>query len=222
MSGHLLELENITLGFGEDPVLESVSFALDRGDCVAIIGPNGSGKTTLLRALSGLMQPVEGQIVLSGTDITRYPPWKRTRMGLVHVLEGARLFPSLTVEENISVALNKTDAKNSDKMDELKAFLPLLDKTSFLKRLAATLSGGERMIVAIARAVAQNPKILLLDSPFMGAGPRFRKTVEELINKWRVKTDGSIILVDHDIRAIRRVTDNIYRIDNAKLRKVSY
>ena len=132
------------------------------------------------------------------------------------------MFSSLTVEENISIALNKTDTQNSDKMDELKAFFPLLDKTSFLKRLAATLSGGERMIVAIARAVAQNPQILLLDSPFMGAGPQFRKAVEELIYKWLVKTDGSIILVDHDTKAIRRVADNIYRIDNAKLRKVSY
>jgi branched-chain amino acid transport system ATP-binding protein len=212
MSGHLLELDNISISFEKEPILKNVSLVLDEGDCIAITGPNGSGKTTLLRLLSGLIEPVEGKILLSETDITYYPPWKRVRMGMLHVLEGARLFSSLTVQENIAIVLNNNRSQHVGDLDQLRSLAPFLSEPSFLKRSASTLSGGERMMVAIVRAALQKPRIMLLDSPFMGSGPSFRKQVEKTINTLIREENMAVVLVDHDIHSIRKLTRSIFHI----------
>jgi len=214
MSGHLLELDNISISFENEPILKNVSFVLDEGDCVAITGPNGSGKTTLLRLLSGLIEPVAGRILLSETDITHYPPWKRVRMGMLHVLEGARLFSSLTVQENIAIVLNNNKSQHLRDLDQLRTLAPFLAEPLFQKRSASTLSGGERMMVAIVRAALQKPKIMLLDSPFMGSGPSFRKQVEKTIKDLISEENMAVVLVDHDILSIKKLTQSIFRIDN--------
>lgn len=191
-----LVVERLDVRHGLLPAVRDVSFALERGEIVALVGANGAGKTTLLRALAGAHLPAGGRVLLDGVDVTRMPADRRVRLGIALVPEGRRLFAPLTVDDNLLLARSAGRA-GPWTMDTVMAAFPQLPKLR--KARAGTLSGGEQQAVAIARALLTNPEILLLDEVSLGLSPlavdRVYASLPALI---AAKT--TIILVEQDLR----------------------
>lgn len=211
MSVPLLTVENLCVRYGRDDVIRGLSLTVAPGECVAVVGPNGGGKTTLLRAISGHILPASGCVRFLGRDITRLPPWRRVQMGLVHVLEGGRVFPSLTVEENLLAGTPGDSSKVREGLDLVWTQFPDLARPSMRERPASALSGGECQMLVLARATLLQPKLLLLDSPFLGVGARFREIIRARIAGIRADPGRSVLLVEHDLPVVaelaqRRIT----------------
>ncbi len=218
MKAHVLNVTDLHVCFGDQEVLRGVTLRIDSGECVAITGPNGSGKTTLLRALSGLVKPQPAcRILLGDRDVTSVPPWRRSRLGMVHVLEGARVFTSMTVEENLIAGTRLRGQALRKRLEDVLTLFCELAKPNMRHRLTGVLSGGEREMVVLGRAAMQEPKVLLLDSPFLGAGAKFREGIIELLNSWRETSNLSIVLVDHDLHTVHRVASRVLRLTSAHL-----
>ncbi len=167
----LLEVKNIDVFYGSICALKNVSFSVEKGEIVSIIGANGAGKSTTLRAISGILRPTSGSIVYNGHDITHTPPHLIARMGISQIPEGRGIFGNLTVQENLDVALSsvkdrKTAGPNQDKVFSL---FPRLKERR--RQVAGTLSGGEQQMLAVGRGLMQNNPVMLLDEPSMGLSP---------------------------------------------------
>ena len=176
----ILEIDDLRAGYGSYGVLEGVSLHVRAGSVVAIVGPNGAGKSTLLRTISGIAQQFGGRLKFDDRDIAHLRPYERSRAGLIHVPEGRRLFPELTVEQNLRVAsafarARQSRPENLERVREL--FPPLVGRW---KVPAGNLSGGEQQMVAIARALMGEPRLLMLDEPSLGLAPR---VVEEIYER---------------------------------------
>jgi branched-chain amino acid transport system ATP-binding protein len=196
----LLAVENLDVRHGLLRAVRDVSFSLAEGEILALVGANGAGKTTLMRAIAGAHRPAGGRVLLDGDDVTHLPAHKRVRAGLALVPEGRRLFPELTVEENlmVSAASRRKGEWNVERV--LEAF-PLL-KPLRSKR-AATLSGGEQQATAIGRALMTNPRVLLLDEVSLGLAPVAVETVYRSLNHL-IKGGATIVLVEQDLgRALK-------------------
>ena len=205
MSEPILTVQNLTVRYDRDDVIRDFSLSIAPGECVAVVGPNGSGKTTLLRALSGHLLPASGRVRFFGQDISRLPPWRRSLMGLVHVLEGGRVFPSMSVEENLRVCVpgDRTDVHR--RLKSIWEEFPDLAESSMRYRPASALSGGERQLLVLARAELLQPKLLLLDSPFLGIGARFRGAIRSHILTTNAELQRAVLLVDHDLPIVDEV-----------------
>ena len=214
----VLEIENMTLCFGRRKVIREASLEVEPGECLAIVGPNGCGKTTLLKGITGLIKPRPGsRTILAGRDISRASVWRRARLGLVHVLEGARAFPSMTVEQNLLLGLGSLGQSAKDRIQKVYDLIPEIGRENVRHRPAATLSGGEREMLVLGHAILQQPTVLMLDSPFMGAGPKFRERVAMLIADWQSKNKVSVLIVDHDIGLLHNVATRIVEMRDGKL-----
>ncbi len=217
MAAPALEVRRLSVRFGERQILREVSLRAGVGECVAITGPNGSGKTTLLRAISGLIRSEPGgQVILLGKDATRLPPWRRARLGLAHLQEGARVFASMTPLENLSVGIGGR-AEVRARIDALAASFPDLAQVLAHSRSAGVLSGGEKQMLALMRAAIRSPRVILLDSPFMGAGPRYRDVIAQIITDWRSQGNAAFVLVDHDLATVERVASTSLRLTSGVL-----
>jgi branched-chain amino acid transport system ATP-binding protein len=199
MNDPILAIDNLCVRYGRDEIIRNFSLRIQQGECVAIVGANGCGKTTLLRTISGHIQLFSGSIHFFGKNINRLPPWRRTRMGLIHVLEGAHVFPSMTVEENLLVGIRGNRAETRNRLESVLTRFPDLANPTMRSRPAAVLSGGERQMLVLARAILLQPKLLLLDSPFLGVGARFRSTILTRIAEISADTTQSVLLVEHDL-----------------------
>lgn len=213
----MLVLEDVHAKYGQVEVLRGISLKVDEGQFVAIIGPNGHGKSTILRTISGLLKPSSGTITLNGENIAGLAADHIARKGLIHVLEGARLFPQMTVKENLLLgAYEATSWKSKEKnLERVYGLFPVLKERS--KQLASSLSGGERQMVAMSRGLVANVKVLMIDEPSLGLAP---KLVDEVYYKiGEIKKSGvSILLVEQYPERIVDLADHVYLIENGAIK----
>ena len=202
-----LAVEDIVAGYGGGLVLDGVSISVPPGTITAVLGANGAGKTTLLRAISGLVRPRRGRVLVGGTDLARRRPEDIARAGVAHVPEGQGVITELTVEENLRIgALSTRDrAGRAAALADAYSRFPLLAERR--RRAAATLSGGERQILVIARALMAAPRVLLLDEPSLGLAPRVVAQVMDLIRQLRDDSGLTVLLVEQNARSALGIAD---------------
>ncbi|MEM1618880.1 MAG: ABC transporter ATP-binding protein [Desulfurococcaceae archaeon] len=213
----ILRLENVNAGYGEFRVLHNINLEVERGEVVAIVGPNGAGKTTLLKTIMGLTTLYSGKIVVEGVDVTRESPDKRVKRGLVLIPEGRGLFPSLTVRENLLLGAYTVKSKEEvkERLELVYTLFPRLRERELQK--AKTLSGGEAQMLAIARGLMSNPKLLMLDEPSLGLAPKIVAEVFEIIRRLREQYRISFLLVEQHVKESLEIADRGYVIQGGRI-----
>ncbi len=176
----MLKIENLNVSYGDTQVIWDVNLQVEQGEIVTLLGPNGAGKTTLMKTISGLVPAKSGSIKFMGEDLLTIKPWDRPKKGIVLIPEGRKLFPKMTVEENLNIAAWKEEGKK-ETMEWIYETLPKLAERR--KQLAGTLSGGEQQMCAIARGIMAQPKLLMFDEPSLGLAPMIVEQVFDLIQK---------------------------------------
>jgi branched-chain amino acid transport system ATP-binding protein len=205
----MLKVENVTVRYGPILALDGVSLDVSEGEIVAILGANGAGKSTLLRAVSGLVPVASGRILFRDLEIKGIPPERLARIGLAHVPEGRRIFPGLTVKENLLVASTARSDRQGiqDDIERVEDLFPVLGERRY--QLAWSLSGGEQQMLAIARALMARPELLMLDEPSLGLAPRLVRHVLQRIRS--IREEGTtVLLVEQDAKAALRISDRAY------------
>ena len=206
-SAAALTVEHVVAGYGGVLVLQDVSITAKPGTITAVLGANGAGKTTLLATISGFVRPRQGQIRLDGTDLARRRPEEIVRAGVAHVPEGQAVITELTVEDNLRVgALQQGRADRSRALADTYQRFPILAKARH--RSAGTLSGGERQILVIARALLAKPRVLLLDEPSLGLAPKIVTQIMDLILQLRDETGLTVVLVEQNARSALAISDH--------------
>jgi branched-chain amino acid transport system ATP-binding protein len=201
----LLEVRHLSSSYGQLEAVRGVSFSLQAGQVVALIGANGAGKSTLLRTIAGLHAPSAGSVWLDGRDITQLGPEKRAALGVVLVPEGRRLFASLNVEENLLTGCYRARPGGWD-MDRVVQLFPWIRERR--RQPASQLSGGEQQAVAIARALLTNPRVLLLDEPSLGLSPAALRRIYSVFPEL-VRAGLGVVLVEQDVRRALQVADRL-------------
>jgi len=203
----ILEAKKIRAGYGETEILHGVFVKVDEGEIVSIIGPNGAGKSTLLKTILGLLRPLEGKIILDAEDITGLDPHRIVRKGICYVPQTENVFPSLTVEENLEMgAFIRTDDYKS-RMKEVYGIFPHLKERR--RDRAGKLSGGQRQMVAIGRALMLEPKVLLLDEPSASLAPRLVQLIFEKIHEIN-RSGVAILMVEQNTREALKLAHRAY------------
>lgn len=198
-------------------ILEGVSLSVSSGDVVGLLGPNGAGKTTCFYMVVGLVKPDQGQIVLDGEDITRYPMHARARKGVGYLPQEASVFRQLTVSQNIMAILETRPELDRDtRHDRLEALLEELQISHIRDSLGISLSGGERRRVEIARALSADPGFILLDEPFAGVDPISILDIQRIIKHLKERNIG-VLITDHNVRETLGICDRAYILSHGKL-----
>jgi branched-chain amino acid transport system ATP-binding protein len=212
-SAPLLELSNVTAFYRDLQALFGVSLTVNAGEIVTLIGANGAGKTTLLRVISGMKRLAAGSVRFAGQDVSRVPAHEMVARGVSHVPEGRQVFPFMTVKENLSLGAYTPRARAGIKrlMDEQLALFPRLAER--MDQLAGTLSGGEQQMVAIARGLMAQPKLLLLDEPSLGLAPKIVEEVFEKIQQVR-RTGITMLIVEQNVVSGLSISDRGYVVQN--------
>ena len=213
----MLELSNIDAGYGSFQALFGISMSVKAGEAVAVIGSNGAGKTTLLRVISGLLPASSGAMTMEGTPLRETPPHKIIETGIAHVPEGRRLFPRLSVENNLKIGgyIPAARAKFAERLEFVFTLFPRLKERR--AQLAGTLSGGEQQMCAIGRALMSDPKLLLLDEPSAGLAPVVVQQVFELVK--RIRASGlTVLIVEQNVQQVLKVVDRAYLLEAGTIR----
>jgi branched-chain amino acid transport system ATP-binding protein len=216
-SRQMLELKSIDAGYGAFQALFDVNLDVKAGEAVGVIGPNGAGKTTLMRVISGLIRPTRGSIGMEGVDVLTTPPHRIVSLGIAHVPENRRLFPRLTVEDNLKMGafMPEARAKYAERLEVVYDLFPRMKERR--GQLAGTMSGGEQQMCAIGRALMSDPKLLLLDEPSAGLAPVVVQQVFELVK--RIRSGGlTVLIVEQNVQQVLRVVDRAYLLEAGSIR----
>ena len=206
-----LEVEGVHTYYGESHVLQGISLRVDRGEVLAILGRNGMGKTTVIRTIVGFTPPREGRVLYEGTEITRLPPFRMVALGMALVPQGRRVFPSLSVRENLDVARR---GEGRWTLEQVYALFPRLGERAGNR--ANKLSGGEQQMLAIGRALMSNPDLLLMDEPTEGLAPLLVREVGRVIGE--LKRSGlSILLVEQNLALALSVADRVHVLSRGQI-----
>lgn len=212
----MLEINRITVKYGEICVLEKISLNLLGNQISSVLGANGAGKSTLLKTISGLLHPIEGEITFMNIQINRLECFQIVNLGIVRVPEGRKIFPSLTVLENLEMGSYPFKAKMYRKktLEKVYELFPILKERK--NQIAGTLSGGEQQMLAIARGLMGIPKLLMLDEPSLGLSPLFVKAIFETIKQIRAQ-GTAVLLVEQNIYHALLLSDKAYVLENGKI-----
>jgi branched-chain amino acid transport system ATP-binding protein len=210
----MLQVTDAVVRYGAITALQGISFNVDKGEIVTLLGANGAGKSTTLRMLSGLHAPSSGKILFEGQDVTHTKAPDFTTLGISHVPEGRRIFPQMTVEENLEMGAFNRKGSFSDDMDKMYSTFPILKDRR--KQLGANLSGGEQQMLAIARALMGQPRLLLLDEPSMGLAPMIIDTIFRIIGEIR-DSGTTVFVVEQNASQALRLADRGYVMENGHI-----
>jgi branched-chain amino acid transport system ATP-binding protein len=212
----LLQINDLVVRYGEIEALRGVSLTVDAGQVMTLLGANGAGKSTTLRAISGLIKPASGEILFDGKSIAGLGPEAIARLGISHVPEGRRVFPGLSVKENIMLGGSNRRASKAELSREADAMFDLFpDIRSFANALGWTLSGGQLQMVAVARGLMAKPRLLLLDEPSLGLAPVIVQAVFRIISQIRQTT--TVLLVEQNARMGLSVADHGYVLETGRI-----
>ncbi|MEE3378643.1 MAG: ABC transporter ATP-binding protein [Lachnospiraceae bacterium] len=212
----LLKVTDLCVNYGVIPALKGISFEVNEGEIIALIGANGAGKTTTLHTVTGLITPAAGKIEFAGKDITKTPAHKIVAMGMAHVPEGRHVFPDMTVYQNLMLgAYTRKDAAERESiLKNVYGHFPRLEERA--KQIAGTLSGGEQQMLAMGRALMSNPKIILMDEPSMGLSPIYVNEIFTIIEK--VAGMGkTVLLVEQNAKKALTIANRAYVLETGKI-----
>ena len=213
----MLELKSVSAAYGSFQALFDVSLKVDAGEAVAVIGPNGAGKTTLLRVISKLMEVTAGEVSMEGVAFNSVPSHRVIELGIAHVPENRRLFPQLTVEENLRIGAypQAARARFAERMEFVYSLFPRMHERR--DQLAGTLSGGEQQMCAIGRGLMSGPKLLLLDEPSAGLAPVIVQQVFGLVKK--IRAEGyTVLIVEQNIQQVLKVVERAYLLEVGRIK----
>jgi urea transport system ATP-binding protein len=210
----MLRVDGINTFYGTSHILHGVSLEVNDGELVSVLGRNGAGKTTLLRSITGIRPPAGGTIKFGGADITSMKSHRRTHLGISYVPQGRQIIPDISVEENIQVALLGT-SKRPRVPDFVFEYFPALK--AITGRRGGVLSGGQQQQLAIARALVQEPKLLLLDEPTEGLQPSVVEEIQEIIQRIKRERNCAVLLVEQRLDVVRQVTQRFAILDTGRI-----
>jgi branched-chain amino acid transport system ATP-binding protein len=210
----MLKVQDAVVRYGSITALHGVTFNVEQGEIVTLLGANGAGKTTTLRMLSGLHAPASGSITFEDQDVTFTKAHDFTTLGISHVPEGRRIFPSMSVEENLEMGAFNRKGSFSDDMERMYETFPILKDRR--KQIGGNLSGGEQQMLAIARALMSQPRLLLLDEPSMGLAPMIVATIFRIIGEIR-DSGTTVFLVEQNASQALRIADRGYVMENGRI-----
>ena len=208
----MLELKNLTAGYGSFQALFSVNLEVKKGEAIAVIGPNGAGKTTLLRTISGMLPVQSGNLSMEGTSLKDVPPYRIIDFGIAHVPENRRLFSSMSIEDNLRMGAFTPNARPhfEERLDFIFDLFPRLKERR--SQIAGTLSGGEQQMCAIGRALMSSPKLLLMDEPSAGLAPVIVNQVFQLVQQ--IRDQGlTVLIVEQNIEQVLQIVDRAYLME---------
>ncbi len=214
----ILRADNIVKYYGARAVVNGVSVVVKQGEIVGLLGPNGAGKTTSFYMMVGLVKPHQGSVFLDNIDITRLPMYRRAQMGVGYLAQEASVFRTMSVEDNIFSVLEMTSLSKEDQHKRCESLLDEFGLQSVRKNIGGLLSGGERRRTEIARALATNPKFILLDEPFAGVDPIAVEDSQQIVAKLKDKNIG-ILITDHNVHETLNITDRAYLLFEGKILK---
>lgn len=205
----VIRTENLIKDYRRRRVVQGVSYSISQGEIVGLLGPNGAGKTTTFYMTVGLVHPTDGRVFFDDVDVTSWPMYKRARAGVGYLPQEASVFRKLTVKENLQLVLELVGKSGKEIQEKIEVLAEELHITHILNSSAAVLSGGERRRVEIARALAIEPKFILLDEPFTGIDPVTIEGIQEILHRLKERGIG-ILITDHNVGATLRITDRNY------------
>ena len=210
----MLEVKDLHVFYGVIEAIKGISFSVEAGEVIALIGANGAGKTTTLHTVTGLVPAKQGEILFEGKDLLKTPPHKIVEMGMAHVPEGRRVFSGLTVLENLEMGAYLRKDDFSGDMEKVFAYFPRLAERR--NQIAGTLSGGEQQMLAMGRAIMCHPKLLMLDEPSMGLSPLLVDQVFEIIKELH-RSGTTILLVEQNARKALQIADRAYVLETGNI-----
>jgi branched-chain amino acid transport system ATP-binding protein len=214
----LLEVEGLNTYYGDSHVLQDMSLTVDRGELVALLGRNGMGKSTTLKSIMGLVKPRSGTVIYKGENVIGYPPYKVAKAGIGYVPEERRIFPNLTLLDNLAMGIKggKIDKKNPNAWTMKKIFEHFPSLEARQRSKGAHLSGGEQQMLAVGRSLMGNPDLILVDEPTEGLAPLVVKEVRDMLEDIN-KTGVSILLVEHKLKVAMSLARRVYLMKKAQL-----
>jgi branched-chain amino acid transport system ATP-binding protein len=212
----MLEIKNLEVYYGVIQAIKGISFEVNQGEVIALIGANGAGKTTTLQTITGMIQPSAGEIIFDGKDITKIPGHKIVSMGMAHVPEGRRVFAQLSVYENLKMGAytRKDKAEIAESLERVYKSFPRLQERR--NQLAGTLSGGEQQMLAMGRALMSKPRIILMDEPSMGLSPIFVEEIFSIIRE--ISSEGTtVLLVEQNAKKALEIANRAYVLETGNI-----